>query len=97
MSRSGKTPGRGAYAHIHFLYQGDLSPNLTPSQTVLVHVFPQLCKYSEQVGLNKNKCHLIWTWTSASQTNASVSPRGKTIITLQLAQALAYEAASVAQ
>jgi hypothetical protein len=34
---------------------------------------------------------------SASQTNAPVSPRGKTIITLQLAQSLADEATAAAQ
>lgn len=88
----GKTPGRGASTGRAPHVSEDLSPNLIPSQTVhLFHFPPQLCKYSEQVDLNKNKCYLIWTWTSASQTNALVSPWGKTIITLQLAQALAYE------
>lgn len=54
--------------------------------------FSWICKYSEQVDLTRNNPSNL-KLNSASQTNALASLEGKTIITLQLAQSPAAEAA----
>lgn len=81
-SRPRTTSGRGVYVEKCFHLPGGLLPNLRLSQIVhlLTQLISQLCKYSEQVDLSKDKCHLIWTWAPASQPTVSVSPWGKTVL-----------------